>query len=262
MRLRYLLMIGGLGALVLVALLRRKRQEAPLPYQRSGQQSAAAPAVSKYDEYDEVLTGKKGKLQQQTQPRPGGMQRLVQPAAPQRKPVRPAPPDFFCVQAPQADDSDPAEPAPLFLAARIYQKHKLKDGDGVVVQLQEGDAAQRLLPGTLLYGAAQFAKNRLLIRFSVAEYQGERWTVSCAGYDKDFLAGLVCDGLEEEEHVLEESGHRLANKAFRKSGEELIQDLGKEAGVVLKKMRQKKSALLEDGRLVYVKVQVEKHKKK
>ena len=244
---------GGLaGLLALGGMFYLTREEAPLrsPAQRTVYAAGAAER-SRYEEYEEVLHGKGGRLQEQTQRTAGGMLHIPKAEAPTAKAPPAALPDFFSLQGAPLSKAGAAKKA-LFLAARVYQQQRLKEGDGVVVQLLEG--VQGWPAGTLLFGSASFAGKRLLLHFSVAEYEGERGSVGCRAYDKDFLVGLAWGGLQGEEHGLQRPVEKLAAKALQQVDKKVVQDWGEEATTLLKQLYKRKIALLEDGRIVYIKL--------
>ena len=249
--------------LFLVAVLFKRRKEAPrLPYQRP---VAAKEKVSRFDEYAQVLEGRRaGRLQEKT--RKGTFALIKAWQAPEKAPPPPpksnkAPPPprkpFYSYQPEKT--AKPDEEAPTFLAARIYQDQQVEDGAGIVAQLVAG--APGLPPGTRLFGPARFAKNRLLIAFTTAEHNGRRWHVHCTGYDEDFLPGIACPGLAPS--TLEKPADRLASRAIAETGTAgILHDVGRSTVEVWKNLRKKKTATLEDGKVIYLKPQKKKPKRK
>lgn len=248
--------------LFLVAVLVKRRSQAPpLPYQWPA--AAQAVAMNRFDEYEQVLNGKKaGRLQQQTRK---GTFALLQgwqpppapPPAPKPKPkpkkVLPPPPTkkpFYSYQPEGA--TSPAEEAPALLEAHIYQDQQLHDGAGIVVQL--ATHAPGLPKGTRLFGPVRFAKNRILITLTTAEDEGQRWSVHGTAYDQDFLPGIACPGLAPS--MLERPTDRLVNSAITETGTAgILRDVGRSSVEVWKNLRKKKTAALEDGRKIYIKLQ-------
>ncbi len=250
---RWLIVGAGL-ALGLALLFKRRTAAPPLPYQLPSATGTSTTSTSnKFDEYEAALSGKKaGRLQQQTQPGTFALwQRLQAPPPPPPKPTTKAAPTstaprqgFFSYQG----ERRAALPATLLLTARLYQAHRLHDGDGIAVRLEE--ATEDLPKGALLFGVAHFAKNRLLIRFTTAQHQERRWPIHCIAYDQDFLPGIAYPGLEPS--PIDRPTDRLVGKAIGSTEAGVLREVGRGAMDAWKTLRKKKTAILEDGRLLYV----------
>ena len=259
-------------ALVVMAaalLLRGRPQPASLTYPTPGEakQVPKTAALSKVEEYDQVLSGKDSQpLQQQTQAARFSFRSLFQPSKKIAQPAKPAPAPkqapkprktaaqyFFSYGAhpTSTKQSSGAQPAQAFVRASIYQDQQVRDGEGVVVRLQEPcPLGQRTLPaGTLLYGAARFANNRILLQLTAAQGEGQRWAVSLTGYDSDMLQGLYYEGVQPWERP---SDRVIDRRVGEYTGTGLLRDLGQGAMATWKNFRQQKTATLEDGRPLYV----------
>jgi hypothetical protein len=259
--------------------LKHRWKEPELPYKAPNLPSTSEAPVerTKYEEYEDILENKqKGNNKPKKSLVRFGLAKLFKPQSsskhlppitpssptkplstdkhPSKKP--PAPTYFFSYQGEEKTDmtTTAITEQPHFFKARVYKEQKVKDKGAVVVKLQEKvELLDKTLPaGTLLFGEAQFGKDRMYVTFKVAKWQESHIPLQLEGYDQDLLVGFSAPGLVPS--ISDQAEGKALQKAMEYSGSGLLQDLGKGAVETFREVKRKKEALLEDRKGVYVRV--------
>jgi hypothetical protein len=258
--------------------LKHRWKEPELPYKAPNLAPINQDPVerTKYEEYEDILENKQkgnnkpkksrvrfglAKLfkpqNSSTQPTPLTSRAPTKPTSTYKQPSKklPAPTYFFAYQGEEKTDTTTTiTEQPHFFKARVYKEQKVRDKGAVVVKLQEKiELADKTLPvGTLLYGEAQFGKDRMYVTFRVAKWQEAHIPVHLEGHDQDLLLGFSAPGLDPS--ISEKAEGKVLQKAMEYSSAGLLQDLGKGAVDAWREVKRKKEALLEDRKGVYVRV--------
>lgn len=136
-----------------------------------------------------------------------------------------------------------------FYRAHVDENQKVTHEGSLILKLEEnGIIHETVLPaGTVLYGKATFAKNRILVAIHLAQYLDRTFPVSLACYDTDFLPGLCCQGVNP---VIQKNSHKLLDMASDQT--EVVHEISKLASDFIKDLTKTKSFKLHKGKEVYV----------
>lgn len=231
---------------------------------------------TKYEEYEDILENKpKGYKRPQKSLVRFGLAKLFKPQNSSKQPTPltprattkhtsthkqpgkkpPVPTYFFAYQGEEKpENATEVTEQPHFFKARVYKEQKVRDKGAVVVKLQEKiELGDKPLPaGTLLFGEAQFGKDRMYVTFRVAKWQDAHIPVHLEGHDQDLLLGFSAPGLAPS--ISDQAEGKVLQKAMEYSSAGLLQDLGKGAVDTWREVKRKKEAFLEDRKGVYVRV--------
>ena len=217
------------------------------------------------DEYDEELSGKKGSLLKKTSRK--GISSLASlfnltPLAKPKKPKKQQPmfmklPKKTTVQTTPSQGFISYKGKPkeemlnTFYRAHLEENQKVTDESAVILKLEENCIINdTMLPaGTVLYGKAKFAKNRILVDIHVAQYLAQTFPVSLACYDTDFLPGLFCKGVDP---IIENNSHKVLDMITDQADSGLASEISKMATQFIKDITKTKFFKLHKGREVYV----------
>ncbi|MHB9147582.1 MAG: conjugative transposon protein TraM [Candidatus Amoebophilus sp.] len=257
--------------------LRSRTREVELPYKAPNLAPISHTAVerTKYEEYEAILENKHKNKQPKKSLVRFGLAKLFKPhplEAPTKKPLAAkstlkqaitnkqpavksqAPTYFFAYQGEEKKTSNITREPAHFFKARVHKEQKVRDKGSVVVKLQEklALAEKTLPPGTLLFGAAKFGKDRMYVTFTVAKWQEEHIPIQLEGYDQDLLLGWSVPGLVPS--LGDQVEEKALQKALHYSSSGILEDLGKGAIETLREVKKKKEAFLEDRKGVYVRL--------
>jgi hypothetical protein len=259
--------------------LKHRWKEPALPYKAPNLVPRKEEAIegSKYDEYEEILENKQVKPKAKKSLVRFGLAKLFTPRAaakqlaslasnkssstsskqPSKEPIKKqaVPTYFFAYQGEEKKATTVTTgERPHFFKARVYKEQKVKDRGAVVVKLQDKIVlVDKILPaGTLLYGEAKFAKDRMHVTFRVAKWAEAHIPVHLEGYDQDLLLGFSGPGLAPS--LTQKAEDKALQKAMEHTESGLLEDLGKGAVETWREVTRKKEAFLEDRKGVYVRV--------
>ncbi|MDN5247280.1 MAG: conjugative transposon protein TraM [Candidatus Cardinium sp.] len=217
------------------------------------------------DAYDEELSGKKESLLKKTS-RKGlsslaglfNLKPLEKPKKPKKeKPMVAKLPKKTNIQTAPSQgfisyqDNPKEEILNTFYRAHLEENQKVTDESAVILKLEEnGIIDETVLPaGTVLYGKAKFAKNRILVGIHVAQYLDKTFPISLSCYDTDFLPGLFCEGVNP---IIENNSHKVLDMVTDQVDSGLASEVSKMATQFIKDITKTKSFKLHKGREVYV----------
>lgn len=217
------------------------------------------------DEYDEELSGKKESLLKKNsrkgisslaglfnlkpleKPKKPKKDRTMLATLPKKTTAITQPSDGF-----MAYQNEPKEAVlNTFYRAHVEENQKVTHEGSLILKLEENCIIhETLLPaGTVLYGKATFAKNRILVAIHLAQYLDRTFPVSLACYDTDFLPGLFCQGVHP---VIQKSSHKFLDMASDQTDVNVVHEISKLAGDFIKDLTKNKSFKWHKGKEVYV----------
>ena len=137
-----------------------------------------------------------------------------------------------------------------FFKAFIAGKQSVKHGSSLVFKLKE-DADfgfKQLKKGTLLFGEAKFAKDRILVKISAAKFKETNIPIKLAVYDSDFLPGIHAPGVSP---VVQKGQKKLLKKAGKVGSNKILKEVGSGVADLIQEATKTKSVTLER-RIIYV----------
>lgn len=206
------------------------------------------------DAYDEELSGKKESLLKKTSRK--GISSLaglfnLTPLAKPKKPKKKQPmlaklPKKTTVQTTPNQGfisykaKSKEEILNTFYRAHLEENQKVTDESAVILKLEENCIInETMLPaGTVLYGAAKFAKNRILVAIHIAQYLDRTFPVSLSCHDTDFLPGLFCEGVNP---IIENNSHKVLDMVTDQVDSGLASEVSKLATQFIKDVTKTKS---------------------